>query len=257
MSAAALLSILRIASLAGSALMAIKLLYSGLYRRYPIFFAYFVSRVLNNIWPMFLDIRSSAYLWVWTLTEPVVLAFYVVLVRELYHMVLKDHRGLFTVGRWAMYVSSVVAVALSALSLLPHTRSTQRLNKVISFLFAADRGLSISLAIFVIVLLLLLSRYPIRLSRNVRVHAVLYPLFFLSSTLDLLLRSLFGFHMAETAHVAFYATTTACTFAWLVLLNPAGEEVEGALPRVFPGQEKRLLGQLAALNEAVLRVSRN
>src|ERR1700730_11183971 len=102
MSSVALVSFLKIVSLAGSALTALKLFKSGLYRRYRVFFAYFVFRLVDSIWPFFLDLNSPKYFYSWVLTEPVLWVFYLLMVFELYRLVLENHKGLYTLGQWAM-----------------------------------------------------------------------------------------------------------------------------------------------------------
>jgi hypothetical protein len=60
------------------------------------------------------------YFWLWLITSPVCLVFYVLLVAELYRLILEKYRGLETLGRWAMYAATAVSVLISALALLPH-----------------------------------------------------------------------------------------------------------------------------------------
>src|ERR1019366_2711088 len=59
MTSAALVSYLKAVLLLGSVLMVLKLYRTGLYRRYPIFFAFFIFRIPNSIWPSFPGERSS------------------------------------------------------------------------------------------------------------------------------------------------------------------------------------------------------
>ena len=70
MTGVALVSYLKVVSLLGSMLMVLQLYRTGLYLRYPIFFAYFIFRIPNSIWPFFLDVSSWPYQQVWVLTEP-------------------------------------------------------------------------------------------------------------------------------------------------------------------------------------------
>src|SRR5437763_1664075 len=95
--------------LAGSALVAGKLFFSGLFRRYPVFFLYFLFRIPNSIWPLFLDLRSQAYYNLWRVTSVLALVLYVLAIAELYRLVFEWYRGLQTVGRWALYLSIAVS----------------------------------------------------------------------------------------------------------------------------------------------------
>jgi hypothetical protein len=241
--------------LLGSAFLAYKLYRTGLYRRYPIFFAYFVFRVPSSIWPLLLDTSSAAYQKLWICTDPIVIVFYILLVRELYRLVLEKYKGLYTLGRWAMYVSMTVAVIISGLSLIPRIRpSMPQRSKVMFYVFATERGVNTALVIFIVLLLLFLSRYPVRLSRNVRIYAILYSIFFLSNTLSLLMRSLFGLQMAGAFNVIHLAVSAACVVAWLILLSPQGADTRSAPVVLGPLYEHRLLTQLDSMNAALLNV---
>src|SRR5437763_17009614 len=118
MTAATFGSILQFVVLAGSALTAVRLFTTGLYRHYPVLFLYFLFRVPNSIWPFFVDLRSSLYFQVWKFTTIAALIIYICLIVELYRLVLEKYRGLQTLGRWVMYGSIVLAIAISIFSLI-------------------------------------------------------------------------------------------------------------------------------------------
>src|ERR1022692_4536966 len=193
MTSAVLVSGLRAVLLLGSILMVLKLYHTGLYHLYPIFFAFFIFRIPNSIWPLFLDVSSNLYLHVWVLTEPFEFGFYVLMVVELYKLVLEKYKGLYTLGRWALYVSLAISVTISAISLMPRiTPSLPQQSKVMFYMLATQRGVDTGLAIFIVLILCFLSLFPVKLSRNVRVHALVFSIFFLSHTFMTLMRSLFG-----------------------------------------------------------------
>jgi hypothetical protein len=251
---AALVLFLKVVSLLGSALTACKLYRSGLYRRYPVFFTYFVFRVPDGIWPFVLDIKSPAYQKAWILTEPVLWAFYILLVFELYRLVLEKYKGLYTLGRWAMYGGIFVSAAVSALSMILKIKpSAPQRSNIFGYLLAAERGIDLSLAIFILVILFFLSRYPVALSRNVRLHAILYSIYFLSNTFGILMRGLFGLRLMDEVDLLLMSATAGCVMAWLFLLTPAGELGGDQLPRLNGEHERRLLTQLDALNSALVK----
>jgi hypothetical protein len=255
MTSAALGSLLQTLLVVGAALTVGKLLHTGLYKRYPIFFLYFLFRIPNSIWPLFVDIRSILYLNIWKATGVIVWIFYVLLTVELYRLVLSKYRGLQTVGRWAMYGSVVVSVTIAVLTLLPKMPKIPAHSRTLQLFLVVERGIDTALALFIILLLAFLSRYPVKLSRNVRVHAMVYSAFFLSSTISVLARALFGLRLGDTVNLVIAAINTCSVYAWLLFLSPAGEEVP-VRPKMEHEQEHRLLSQLDALNAAMLRVSR-
>jgi hypothetical protein len=250
----ALVLFFQVISLLGSGLTAIKLFRSGLYRRYRVFFWYFVFRVLNGIWPLILPVKSASYFWLYVITLPLTWAFYILVVRELVGLVLQQYKGLNTLGRWAIYFSLAVSVTLSILSRILQFTSTTR-SKGIPLLLATDRGITFCLAIFLILMLFLVSRYPVSLSKNVVVHSVLYTTFFLSNTLSGLMRTVFGRRLDTVVDMFLMGAASVCVFAWFFLLSPKGEEIAVHLPSYGPESEKRILLHLDSLNRTLLKVS--
>src|ERR1035437_528515 len=256
MTSAALVSCLKAVLLLGSVLMVLKLYRTGLYRRYPIFFAFFIFRIPNSIWPLFLETSSDIYQKVWVLTDPVGLGFYVLMVVELYKLVLDKYKGLYTLGRWVLYISLAISVSIDVVALLPRIKpiAAQR-SRVMSYLLATERGIDTALAIFIILILCFLSFFPVKLSRNVRVNALVFSIFFLSNTFVLLMRSLFGKHLIDQVNTVLLGVTAASVVAWLALLRTAGEDLRLAPVPSGPEHESRLLTHLDSLNAALLRAS--
>jgi hypothetical protein len=263
MPGAALLLGIQWVSLLGAFLTAAKLYRSGLYRRYRVFFAYFLFRVPIAAYPLLIHVKSPVYFYIWVFTTPLVWAFYVAVVLELCRLVLERHRGLYTLGKWAMWAGMAVSVTLSVLSVLakfqaapPQKRSRSLLPSIIGYFLAADRGVTFCLAIFLLLMLLLLSRYPVRLSRNVVLHTTLYTIFFLSNTLGVILLSVFGKDLFTAIDAVMMGISALCILAWLIFLTPKGEEVRVDIPRFAPENEERILYHLDALNSTLLKVSR-
>ena len=241
-----------------AALVAVKLCTTGLYRRYRVFFWYMVFRVVEGAWPSFIDIKSDLYAYIWAVTEAFSLAFYILVVLELCGLVLEKHQGLYTLGRWAIYLGMAVSVTISMVSLLPRIKPemSQR-SKYMGYIFATDRGTTFCMAIFLILMLLLISRYPVKLSRNVILHASLYTLFFLCNALDMILLRLLGLPHYAAVDIGRMTVACFCLVAWSVFLSRKGEETQMNVVHLRPEHEDRLLYQLDAINSTMLKISRN
>lgn len=236
--------------------MVLKLRRTGLYRHYPIFFAFFIFRIPNSIWPLFVPAHEDLYQQIWILTESVGLAFHVFMVVELYRLVLERYRGLYSLGRWALYLSLAASVGISAISLLPRINpSTPQRSKILIYVLATERGVETGLALLIVLILCFLSLFPVRLSRNVRMHALIFPIFFLSNTFVLLMKSLFGMRLLAEVNTILLGVMAASVIAWLSLLRTGGEDFVQEPKRFGPEQESRLLEHLDTLNAALLRVS--
>lgn len=256
MTTAVLLPILQAVLLLGSILMVLKLYRTGLHRRYPVFFAFFIFRIPNSIWPIFLARESNNYFYLWVCTVPIVLIFYVLMVVELYKSVLERYRGLYSLGRWVMYASVAISVTISALSLMPTIKpEAKQASKIMIYVLATERGVDTALAIFIILMLCFLSFFPLKLGRNVRVHALVFSVFFLSNTFVLLMRSNFGMKFDESVSTALLCVTAASVVAWLTMLRSAGEDSKQAPAALGPEYESRLLAHLDSINSALLKAS--
>ncbi len=257
MSVASLIIGFQILSLGGSALMAGKLFSTGLYRRYRIFFWYFLFRIPNTSWPLFFSSTASPlYFRFWVFTEPVTWVFHMAVVLELYRLVLEKHKGIYTLGRWAMFCGVGTSAVVSVVSLIPRlTLSMTQQSKWMFRYLAMERGVGLGLAIFLLFMTAFLILYTVPLSRNVKIHARIYTVFFFSNFLTFLLHSLFGLTIVPFTNLLAEAVSAACVLAWFLLLSAQGEEVQTSQPIFSPEQERRMLHQLDAFNATLLKVS--
>ena len=254
---AALTSFFSLVSLVGSALVGVKLFYLHLNRKYPVFSAYCFFRAAYLAYFLtFSDFRSAAYLKFWVATEPIIWVFYVLLVMELYSLVLENHKGLYTLGRWAMYVSLAVSLTVSGLTMMAGwTAANVKRSLLLAYFFAIERGIVFSLLLFLLIALFFLSRYPVPLSRNVVLHSLAYSALFLSNTLGLFVRSVLGVTVSRAVSLSLMAVSSVCILVWLVFFDAEGERSPMKLPRLDPMEEERVLSQLATLNSTVLKIS--
>jgi len=245
-------------TLIGFALTAAKLLSSGMYRRYKVFFAYLIFSVIQISASITMNPRSEAYFRLWILTEPILWLFYLLVVLELYRLVLDKYPGVYTLGRWALIASVVVSIVISALTLVHKVSvaGARQTSHTLVYYLAIERGVVCSLLIFLFLILLILSQYPVKLSRNVIVHCAVYSLFFLSNTLNLLLRGVFGIHLSSSLSMVQLGITAFCVMLWVFLLDVKGETKLISVIKMPAEHEERILQKMSALNTTVLRASR-
>jgi hypothetical protein len=246
---------LRWATPAGMVLTCLRLLRCRLHRRYRVFFAFLLFSSVRTAVLLAYPIHTAGYMKIWVLTEPVLWVFYILLVLELYSLILEGHKGLYTLGRWAMYAASVAAFLVSIASLFAPADGAQR-SRLMPFYLMTERGLLASLLLFLFLLLAFLSRYPLTLSRNAIVHSIVYSVFFLTLSIAFLLRSIFGMEISDSMNTLLTALRMACTMAWLFLLNARGENRKVVLHAPPAGQEEFLVRQLNQINATVMRAAR-
>ena len=241
---------------AGTAVLSVRLLVSGLYRRYRAFFVYLIFATLRGGILAVVPPTSKTYLHVWVLTEPVEWLFFVLVVLEVYSLVLQDYRGLATVGRWSLIAAVAVALLATSLSLIAPSNYTKQ-GMLMTDFYAAERAVYLSLMVFLLTILALLMQYPITLSRNILVHSVVFSVYFLGYTATYAVLTLLGYQAIDQVIYGLDAVTMAALIAWLALLSPAGELQKQRLrPTWMPGREEALVDQLNHLNAALLRAAR-
>lgn len=243
--------------LVGCLLTASRLLWSGLSRRYPVFTLYIILVGLDSVWPVLIPQKSILYARLWTFTEPSLHVFSIFCVLELYRLMLERYKGLYSLGRWVMYGASALSVVISILMLLPRITPAMRQATIyIGYAAAFNRGVDFSLTIFILLILIFLSQYPITLSRNLVAHASVFSIYFLSRGTYVLVRTAIWRYSTPTLDLVFSGIVAACTIAWFFLLTPKGEETKANRIRFSPEYEARVLQKLDALNQVLLKSSR-
>jgi hypothetical protein len=259
MSSAGLIKALELLNMALCALASFKLWRTGLYRRYLALAGFLALNCLTYLLILFwfTDLRSAGYQKFYLIEQPLSWILSLLVVRELYTLVLERFKGLATLGRWFQYVGLTIALIISGLLLLPQMRSgTVQHSVVLGYYFAIERGVDCALLVFLLLLLVWLSRYPVPLSRNLLIHSLVYSTLFLSGSVGLFARAFFGFDLSRSVSTFLLGVLAACVFTWLVCLTEQGEEVRLSVPHFGPEEEKRILNQLEALNSTLLRISR-
>lgn len=255
MSGASITNLLQYAVAALSGLAGLKLWRTGLHRRYPALLAFLLLNVILSFG--FLVFSVSAYVTYWKTAQPFTWVFSVWVVLELYTVILERHKGLATLGRWMQYAGFAVSTLVSLVALLPRIRSgTSQADPVLVYYYAIERGVDCGMLVFLLVLLVWLAHYPVPLSRNVVIHSFVYTALFLSNSVGLFGQAFFGFELSRPVTLTLTAVFGLCILTWLTLLTAQGEEIRVTILQFTPEQEERILQQLDAVNQALLKLSK-
>lgn len=237
---------------AAAAFAAARLLHLRLWRRFPFLYSYLVVESLYEAVLSVLADGSKAYFWVYLVASPVIGCVAALAVREMFALIFRDYPGLRTAGRWALYGALTLPVGISlALVRAPwpgESPNTRRLFYELTF----ERSVHFTLAVIVVILMIFLSRYPLRLDRNTYVASGFFSALFLAQSsvklIDSLSPHLFA-HYVDYPQVAF---TSLCFLGWGVMLRAASAPVSARPPANKP-RETQLLQQLESLNNILAR----
>jgi hypothetical protein len=233
-------------------------LYSlGLHRTYRYFFAGMVLAVVRTAVLFPLGPKNEIYYRIWVATQPLLWLSYVLIVSELYSLVLRQYPGIHTMGRWFFFGGVAVAAIVSALTVLPTIAAPPVRHPVFYYYALIERGFATSLAIFLLLLLLMVTWFTVPLSRNLLTHCIVYSVYFFANNVSFLYRHLGGVHASYLHNMSKLTVALGCYSCWAFLLSRSGEHRTASLHLGrSPLEEKRLLGQLEGLNATLLRTAR-
>jgi hypothetical protein len=245
-------------NLLGSALVIWRLYFVGLQKTYRLFFAYMVVALVRSLILFPFNPRSETYFQVWVVTRPLLWLFFILVVSELYSLVLRDYRGIYSVSRWFFYGAATFSALISASTVFVTMAagSTSR-PPLLYYSALIERGIVTSLAIFLLLLLALVAWFAVPLSRNLLTHCCVYSALFLSTNAIMLYWHTGSKNAAYWGSVWRLSSALICYCCWVFLLTRRGEERTASfgLGR-SPLEEKRLLGHLEAINATLLGTAR-
>jgi hypothetical protein len=246
------------ANLIGSVLVASRLYWLNLYRTYRFFFLNMVLTAARSLALLPFGPRTHSYYQIWVSTEPILWLSYILVVYELYSLVLKKYQGIYSLGRWFLFAAVAISSIVAMLSVMSVTSNALSTRQPLLYPYALfERWAFTSLAIFLFLLLLLVTWFSVPLSRNLLTHTTLYTAYFFVNNVTLLYWHARGKDAYSYATDAKLLTAVACFACWAYLLSRSGEERTASL-RLGRSQleERRLLGQLQTLNSTLLRTAR-
>ncbi len=230
--------------------LAIRMMASGLYRVYKLFFGYLGVLFVELFVPVFVWRESTLYGYVYLSVEAVAVCFYALIVVELYSLVLRDLHGISTIAKRYISAALGIAVVISCILL-----ALERLPRdILGQFYSIERIIMSSLVLFVLLITAFLVYYPIPLSRNVIYYSLGYACYFTAKAAAIFIRNT-GREWDYMFSQAMLAVSTACLLFWMVFLTREGLTRTMVLGHKWDsGDDVRILHQLQAFNTSLSRV---
>ena len=254
-------------TIAGYVVLYLRLRRQELHRVYRMFAAYVLFRTARSVAlatlpPVWYAVHQQPYTpygnnvygWLWALTEPIVWILQVLVVLELYSLVLQNHKGIASLGRWTVLAGLTIAVVLSSITLPSELSHSAEKYAILRCFFLANRGVDASLVLFLLFITAFLAWFPVPLNRNVVLYSMVYALYFIVGTLGELASNLGGLATWNAVSLAVCGVDVVCLGLWIVLLNRAGEGKTVVFRHTWTARhEELLMGQLAAINASLMQ----
>jgi len=250
-----ILSLLWGFTIVANATAALRLYQLDLNRVYRFFFAYLVLTTARSLLLLPFNVRENTYGLIYLATLPILWVFYILIVLELYSLVLQNYSGIYSLGRWTLYGALFFSVTVSVLTLIPSWGNEA--SKLLFWCTTVERGVDFSLVIFLLLILIFLTRYPVALNRNIIVHCIVYTVFFLCTSMTILVRNVVGHELMRQLKNVLQVISAGCYLVWIFFLTRAGESRVTMLRHNWtPDDEQRLIEQLNNINDTLLRAAR-
>ena len=232
--------------------LALRVWKAKLHRTYPFFFDYLLLAVLQTVILASLPFDSHFYRYAWVATEALIVCFYALIVLELYSIVFRDLKGIATVSR--RYIKAGLALAILISVLLLAFEKTPA--GIVAACLIFERAIFSSLVIFVLLITIFLAYYPVPLHRNVIVYSIGYTIYFLLKAATRFIENFSHQWYGEISTISIGASTL-CLLFWMLFLSKDGEIKTVVVGHQWSSvDEERLLSQLKAINQSLVRTGR-
>jgi hypothetical protein len=243
--------ILLVAEIAALSILCLRMWLAGLHRVYVYFFGYLVLDLLQTLIPVLVPLESRLYRDLYVASQAFIVAFYALVVLELYSKVLRDLPGIARTTRRYIKVTLVLAIMIA---LLPLRLESANATLAGYFLFY-ERTVMLSLVVFMLLVTAFLVYYPVPLGRNVIVYSMGYAVFFVTRAMVALMTNLGRYWTRPVSSIAM-AVSVLCLIFWIIALRRSGETKSVIVGHQWnPADEQKLRMQLDAINASLLRAS--
>jgi hypothetical protein len=222
-------------------------------RKYRFFLAYLIFDGIRSVVLWFHSPGSVVYRDLWRAMEPIIWLLYVLVVLELCSLIFKDYRGIQALGRWIVYGSLALSVAVSIITVLPSWMHSPEETFSLQRFLMVERGIDFAVVLLLLLLLGFLVLFPIQLCKNVIVHSVLFSIFFTTNSMGILIVNLTGSRLGAPVSTILMGVTVLCLVGWMILMTRDGEHRIMAIRHPVPVDENRLVAQPAEINDTLMR----
>jgi hypothetical protein len=235
-----------------------KLVQSGLFLRYKAFFFLVCFLAARNSVIELLSGKLEPSFWFWLATEPILVLSFIVAVIETYALALNHYRSLRTFSSHVLGWSIVIASVISVLSILPDLQfNAEPENAMFLLTNVVRRGIYTSLLAFLSLLLVGITIYPVKMSRNAVIHCILFSVLFFSYAATILGMNFKGYDFVEVVNSVFAVVDSVVFVLWIVLLSPAGETVQRSVRANLSEEEAaRMMKVIQRMNDAIADTSK-
>lgn len=259
--------ILEIASDCIAIALVLRLLSLRLHTVYRVFCLLLIVEValsLIALWIYFAHPSGVNYGVVWLSFLPIGWILYLASAYTLLSALLTHLPGILRFSRRVLHVSFLIAaligVATARPEFLAHEQTvgtTSLLSSMIAAGLVGERIFAMVAALVLIATLAFILWFPVQMPRNLAIFSVGFIVYFAVRTTLLVVYSFWPGLNLNILNAGLLSDGTVCLLFLLVFTNQAGEEAPARMGHSWnAAEQQRLIGQLEAMNAALLRAAR-
>ena len=203
------------------------------------------------------DPKSSGYQTIYEVTEPLNWILYILIVREMYNLVFASYPGISSVARWATYASAAVSVLLCIfLSFYSPLREGGH-PQFFGYIAYWERCVAFFLGVFIVLMVFLLARYPLKVEFNVVSSIVIFTVYFAGVFVLMMIGSMQTDFALKLRTYGLFALSCVCYAAWGLMVRRPSEAGSHVRKPIDSYEEKRLLDQLGFIDDMLVKSARH
>jgi len=224
---------------------------------YPALTCFFLFQVSSTLATCLFGQETAEYEWVYLgllLLEWFVYGF---MLREIYNGIFSDFLGIAFLGRWSIYLALFATGLIALFSILAARQLPKDSQEVLVDVEMAAHCLTFGFAFLLLTILVAISRYPLRLHKNVLVNTMLFGAVLIGEAAGLIAERLTSRQYTNALNLAVTFDGVFCLALWpLLLTREGGTETVIVRRAINLGEENRLLAQLGSINSILIRSAR-
>ena len=199
----------------------------------------------------------------WMTLRPAIWILCLWMVYALLDAMLANLPGILRISRKLLNFAFLAALILAFFTGLPEyyasslSGSSSALARGVGATFVIERVIFMAAVLVLLAILAFILWFPVQMPRNLAVFSVGFVVYFSTITALLLMNTYWpGTDLRLVSDIATF-TLAGCYTYWLIFINHAGETRPVRMGHSWgPAEQQRLIGELEAMNAALLRASR-
>ena len=178
--------------------------------------------------------------------------------------ILANLPGILSFSRKLLNATFLVAFLIALLTAEPEyslgalSGPVDGIDRAVRIVFVSERVVSMVALLVLVFIIAFILWFPVQMPKNLVIFSIGFIVYFAALTALLLAQSFWAHEISRTISNIILLVPTACYAYWAVLITAPGEERIVRIGHSWRGatEQKRLIGQLEAMNLALLRAAR-